>query len=508
MPVLILTGASGFIGKYVLEAFKKEFFIYAFARRPQKAVGVEQHENICWMRLDIGDERAVKMIFDQISEAGGADFVLHLAGYYDFTNTNSPEYERTNVMGTELILKYAQKLNVQRFIFASSLTVSKFDKKGTVLDENSPANATFPYALSKQKGELLLKKYSKNIPCTVVRCSAIYSDWCEYGPLYIFLSMWLSGRYDANILTGKGETAIPYLHINNLLAIFNQIITGTAKLNPFEIFIAGHDGCIYQKELHDLALRYNYGEAERIIFMPVWFAFLGVVILDFWGMIKGKRPFIRPWMVRMTDKKMIVNATWTRKTLDWKPLERFEIRRRILFLIENRKSNPYEWLRRNEQSLLKGGESRPNLMIYESMLSLEDEIMTEIIAEIRKPENNMLYEHYVVLDETQLVYRFRNLYKMLKTAVLLGDRLHVLHYANALAIQRFDEKFEVNEVKNAISLVGVLIVEHLKENPILKSMDLRIHDEILLTVQLISDELDDTYDILREKQVSIHFPDN
>ena len=93
--------------------------------------------------------------------------MLHLAGYYDFTNKNHPEYERTNVKGTALILKYAAELNIKRFIFASSLTVSAFGKQGPVLNENSPADASFPYAKSKKKGEKLVKKYSKKFPCSV-----------------------------------------------------------------------------------------------------------------------------------------------------------------------------------------------------------------------------------------------------------------------------------------------------------------------------------------------------
>ena len=64
LPVLIVTGASGFIGRHVLESFKYEFYIYALARRAQKVTGVEAHENINWMRLDIADEQMVRETFD------------------------------------------------------------------------------------------------------------------------------------------------------------------------------------------------------------------------------------------------------------------------------------------------------------------------------------------------------------------------------------------------------------------------------------------------------------
>jgi nucleoside-diphosphate-sugar epimerase len=158
LPVMIVTGASGFIGRHVLESFKYEFYIYAIARRAQRAVGVEQQENINWIRIDVGEEEMVVETFNEIRENGGADFIIHLAGYYDFTNKNHAEYLRTNVKGTNLILKYAQHLNIKRFIFASSLTVSDFGTDGPVLNEKSPPNANFPYALSKKEGEKLVRK--------------------------------------------------------------------------------------------------------------------------------------------------------------------------------------------------------------------------------------------------------------------------------------------------------------------------------------------------------------
>ena len=496
LPVMIVTGASGFIGRHVLESFKYEFYIYAIARRAQRAVGVDPHENINWIRIDIGEEEMVAETFEKIRENGGADFLLHLAAYYDFKNKNHPEYLRTNINGTELILRYAQDLNLKRFIFASSLTVSDFGKDGPVLNEKSPPDANFPYALSKKEGEKIIQKYSKKFPCSVIRCAAIFSDWCEFGPLYVLLSMWLSERWDSNILTGRGEAALPYLHTRNLNALIYNIIKNTTMLKPYDIYLAGHDGCTSQRELHEISMRYNFGKAAKIHFFPTWFAWLCVASLYLIGVIRGKKPFIRPWMLKMTDKKMIIDASYTRKVLNWKPVERFEIKRRLLFLIENRKSNQYEWDRRNEQAITKGGETRLNLLIYESMVHLEQEIIGEILSLIHNPENEDRFRNYIQLDRQDLEFRFRNLYKMLKTAVVLDDRLHVLSYARTLAVERFKENFEVGEVINAITLVGDLIFNHINKVDGLMGNHLRIHDEVLLTVQLIIDELEDSYDRL------------
>ncbi len=168
----------------------------------------------------------------------------------------------------------------------------------------------------------------------------------------------------------------------------------------------------------------------------------------------------------------------------------------LLFLIENRKSNQYEWDRKNELALHEGSTMRPNLLIYESMVNFEQDIIKEVLDDIFKPENEEQFKNYIKLDNSELNYRFKNLYKMLKTVVVLGDRLHVLSYARSLAVERFKENFEVNEVINAISMVGDLIVNRLKKQENLKDIHLRIHDEILITVQLIIDELEDSYERL------------
>ena len=42
-------------------------------------------------------------------EHGGADYVVSLAGYYDFTNQEHPEYTRTNITGTRNLLDLARE---------------------------------------------------------------------------------------------------------------------------------------------------------------------------------------------------------------------------------------------------------------------------------------------------------------------------------------------------------------------------------------------------------------
>ena len=77
------------------------------------------------------------------------------------------------------------------------------------------------------------------------------------------------------------------------------------------------------------------------------------------------------------------------------------------------------------------------------------------------------------------------------------------NYARNLASERYKEGFEVYEVMDAIQFIGEFIVKTLLEQPELmghpdhEEMEQRIYDGITLTIQLIIDELEDSFDRLK-----------
>ncbi|MGB5175710.1 MAG: NAD-dependent epimerase/dehydratase family protein [Thermoanaerobaculia bacterium] len=92
LPCLILSGASGIVGRSFLQAAQDRFRIYALARRPQQKAGVPQHPNIHWLQVDIGNLEALRTVMAHIKERSNPDFVLHLAAHYDFENVELPDY--------------------------------------------------------------------------------------------------------------------------------------------------------------------------------------------------------------------------------------------------------------------------------------------------------------------------------------------------------------------------------------------------------------------------------
>jgi len=314
LPVIVISGASGFIGSHFIQALCEDFFIYALARRSQKSADIPLHKNISWIRVDIANKADISGVIAEISKNGGADFFLHLAGFYDFQNKPNPEYTRTNVYGTQYILQAASTLNLQRFIFASSLAIIDFFNPERVINEKSAPDAEYPYAVSKRAGEQLTREFSLKSPCTIIRLSAIFSDWCEYLPLYSLLTTWLSNRWDRRILVGEGKSAIPYLHINDVISLFLSVIQKSKQLPRFHILNAGPKTSASQRDLFNVAYQYNYFRMEKPALIPKWFAAFGILLRNSLGVFLGKRPFERLWMLKYVDKQLIVDSSHTCQT--------------------------------------------------------------------------------------------------------------------------------------------------------------------------------------------------
>ncbi len=495
LPGIVVTGASGFIGRHFLEAVRGKYRLFCLARRSQKEVGIPREANLRWTQVDIAKWNNLKEVVRCVLDHGGADYVLHLAGYYDFTNLPNPEYQRTNVTGTQNILKLAEHIGVKRFVFASSLAAFNFTNQEIVIDETSSPDAEFPYAWSKRVAEEIVKGYTDRFSVSILRLAAVYSDWCEYGPLYNFLQIWLSGQWKSRILAGKGESAITYIHIHELVDIFIRVIDKSEQLPRFGIYNASPDTSLSHLDLFKAATRYYFGRDVKPLRMPKAVVVPGLALRQFLSRICGPPLFERLWMVRYIDKKLSVDSQKTQEALDWKPAPRLNLKRRLLKLTENMKHYESVWQMRNEAVLHRVTE-RPNLVLYEAMTELRDEFIKEATIFLQLPENQKRFRGYHDMEPDALKWYLTLLYQVAAAAVRTRDRMFVLHYAQIIAYRRFKSGFESTQVHDFLISMSKVISLVLQVKGGLEDMKQLIYDYIDLSFQLASDEVEDIYDIL------------
>lgn len=496
---ILLTGASGFIGKYLLDILKDHYSVIAMARRSGTEAGVPFHPNIRWVQWNIANKLNYSEVMGYLIGRGGVDIIIHLAGYYDFEYDDNPEYERTNINGTRNVLQLATNIDVKHFIFASSLAACKFPHDGQYINESTLPNAEFAYARSKKIGEEMCREYAARFTCSVVRFAAVFSDWCEYGPLYQFLSTWLSGKWDSKILGGRGESAITYIHIHDLSNLIVQLIKKQKELPKYGTYIASPDGSVSHKKLFYNATRDFYGQASNPLFIPKLLAYPGLfakLIMSKINLIS--KPFEKFWMLQYVDLKLNVDGLKTQKVLSWQTTPRYHILRRLIHLLEKMKSHPNEWLLKNEAAT-KRQAHRINLLIYEQLIKDEARLLDKIESRLFSKENQQKFPNYKNLGRRELRVSLSTLYHLLLASVRSADRSLMQDYMEEIAIKRYSSGFIVVEVLNALSVISETIRNELGSIPELKDQSQEVYDYVGLTFQLAMDVVEDVFENMDRK---------
>jgi len=218
---ILITGATGFIGRHVIADFAEWDIVAAVrgrATRPFSGVRTVPIASIGsrtrW------DEALV-----------GVDTVLHLAGVAhraeQYQNENAALYEEVNVSGTLVLAEAAARYGVRDFIFASSIAVHgpRTEADEPPFTESAPIRPVGIYGTSKARAEEGLADIAARtgMACTAFRPPVVYG---RDAPGNI-------GRLEAAIRRGL---PLPLASVRNRRAVL-----GVANLTSFLAWRLGGD---------------------------------------------------------------------------------------------------------------------------------------------------------------------------------------------------------------------------------------------------------------------------
>ena len=223
---LLISGASGFLGQYVVaEALRQGFQVQAMIR-PKTDVSKlswNQHPNLEWVRLDLRQPTGLVEILQ------ATDAVIHLAAvkagdFYDqFAGT---------VIATENLLAAMVQANVLRLIAISTFSVYDYQqlKPDELLDEQAPIEdeplSRDEYAQTKLIQEDLVRAFEQEhqAPVTIMRPGMIYgrdclwhallgaelgaTRWLKIGGKAVMPMTYVENCAEAIVLAAKHEKAI------------------------------------------------------------------------------------------------------------------------------------------------------------------------------------------------------------------------------------------------------------------------------------------------------------
>lgn len=155
MKVLI-TGATGFLGKYIVEELlENNYEVIAFGRN-EKAGEKLQKIGAVFLKGDLTNKG------DLYSASAGVDAVVH-AGALSSVWGKWQDFYETNVLGTENVLEVCCERNIKKLVFISSPSIyaSAKDQLNICEDEAPEKNELNFYIKSKIMAERKVKEYSE-----------------------------------------------------------------------------------------------------------------------------------------------------------------------------------------------------------------------------------------------------------------------------------------------------------------------------------------------------------
>ena len=171
MPKILVTGASGFIGKSLTTKLIWQGYSVCAAVRSTKSQ-VNNAEVVVVGEID-GNT-------DWTNALRSVDVVIHLAARVHVMNEHatSPlaEFRKVNVEGTQHLAEFAASVGVKRFVYVSSVKVNGEQTDLSPYTELDIPNPQDPYGVSKWEAEQALHKISAqtNLEVVIVRSPLVY----------------------------------------------------------------------------------------------------------------------------------------------------------------------------------------------------------------------------------------------------------------------------------------------------------------------------------------------
>lgn len=314
MPMkLLITGASGFIGRYtVAAALRKGYDVRAIVRSARQTLPWLDHPQLEVIHLDLQETDRLPVALNDI------DTVVHLAAVLSGT---FEEQRQGTVLATQSLLSALKASSVRHLIATSTFSVYDYLSlsPGTILCESMPLE-THPerrdgYTQTKLAQEILVRQFAAetSVPLTILRPGIVYGKdhlWNASLGLNVKDRLW--------VCIGSRAT-LPLLYVEHCADVIMQAIL-YPPLSRHTINIVDDD--LPSQDVYLALLRQYLPTLPPIVAVPwAWVnqASSWTTRLP-WVQQRANLPgLLVPARVHARFKPLVYSNTRAKQYLDWKP---------------------------------------------------------------------------------------------------------------------------------------------------------------------------------------------
>jgi dihydroflavonol-4-reductase len=305
--LVLVTGATGFVGAAVARAALAENFRVRVLARPSSSRRNLQGLAVEIVEGDVSDAASVA------TALAGCRHLLHVAADYRLWARDPEDIVRNNRMGAETVLVAAKAASLERMVYTSSVATLGFHTDGRPSDETLPlkaGDAIGAYKRSKVIAERLVEDAAAaGLPVVIVNPST------PIGPRDIKPTP--TGRIIVEAATGKipafVDTGLNLVHVDDVAA---GHLLALKRGRIGERYILGGEDVSLRQMLTDIA-----GLVDRTpptVNLPRGPLYPLAVIAEGVAQLTGKEPMLTRDALRMASHRMFFSSEKARTELGYR----------------------------------------------------------------------------------------------------------------------------------------------------------------------------------------------
>ncbi|NDV65761.1 NAD(P)-dependent oxidoreductase [Bacteroides sp. 224] len=312
---ILITGASGFIGSFLVqEALKRKLGVWAGIRSTSSKKYLRERK-IHFLELDFAHPNELRA---QLAGHKGTynkfDYIIHCAG---LTKTTNPkEFDKVNYLQTKYFVDTLRELNMvpKQFIYISTLSVfgAIHEKDNQPICEQDTPEPNTGYGLSKLKAELYIQSIP-GFPYVIFRPTGVYGPREED---YFMLAKSIRNHIDFS--AGFKRQDLTFVYVKDIVnAVFLSIEKGVSRRAYFL-----SDGNVYNSRDFSCLIKKELGNPFVIhIKCPLFLLKTVSLLLGFFASVSGKPSTLNAdKYIIMKQRNWRCDITPTIKELGYKPM--------------------------------------------------------------------------------------------------------------------------------------------------------------------------------------------
>ena len=343
-PVLLITGASGNLGRSLVAALRDEFQIVGLDRKAVEGLGFPV------IATDLSSDEAVSKALKEVRERFGTRIaaVIHLIAYFDSSGEENPLYQTVNVEGTRRLVRGMRHFEVDRFIYAGTMLVHAPCAPGEYLNEDQPFGPLYVYPRSKLEAEEVIRAEHGDMPYAILRLAGVYDEETVVPTLAQQIARIYERDFESYFYSASTQVGQAMLHREDMVDAMRRTVTLRNELpERVEVLIGETEGLGYDALQDEIGYLIHGQEDWPTLRLPKAVAAAGAwaqaklepVVPD--ALDQGEEPFIRPYMVAMSHAHYALDTTRAQQLLGWQP--RHRLKDALPAIIAALKREPARW---------------------------------------------------------------------------------------------------------------------------------------------------------------------